>query len=206
MIVLFFALACSRNGATDPEDSAADTAGDTDTADTGAAAIAVGELVVTEVMYDPAAVDGDFGEYVELYNASGRTLDLAGLTLEDDDGDGMTVSGSLSVAANAYVVFGASANTAANGGFDADYAWEAGSVKLGNEGDSAIVSLGGTVIDEVTWLEETSPGGEGEAIGLDPRKLDAGSNDSMDNWCGQDSTFGDGDEGTPGAANDACGD
>ncbi len=204
-LFLLFSLACSRNGATD---TAGDSAGLDDSDDSGdaGATLAVGELVITEVMYDPAQVDGDFGEYVELYNAAGRTLDLAGVTVADDDGTGSTISGALSVAAGGYVVLAGSANQSANGGFEADYAWEAGAVKLGNEGDTVQIFVGDTLVDEMSWLEENTPGEEGEAIGLDPGKLDAGSNDDIDNWCGQDSTFGMGDQGTPGAANDACGD
>lgn len=200
MNVLLLALACSQLGSEQPTD----TADVVDTEDTTANGIDTGDLVVTELMYDPAAVDGDFGEYIELYNASADTLELTGLSVEDGDGDGTTVTEALSVSAGGYVLLGASANTSANGGFEPDHVWATDSVKLGNDGDTVTVKFADTVIDEVIWLEETTPGAEGAAIGLNPAKLDAASNDEMGNWCAQTSSYGEGDLGTPGAANDSC--
>jgi hypothetical protein len=202
MSLLLLQLACAQAGAPVPED----TANTTPTEDTATTDLApdVGSLVISEVMFDPDAVDGDLGEYVELYNASGRDLDLEGLVLADGDGEGVTVSGALLVPAGQYVVLGASTNVDANGGFTAAYAWDAGTVKLSNEADRLTLSLEALQIDQFAYDVEAWNVDEGEAVGVDPSRLDAASNDVLESWCPQRSEFGQGDRGTPGRANDAC--
>jgi hypothetical protein len=202
MNLLLLQLACAQAGAPAPTDSTnTAAAADTSTGDIGPD---VGSVVISEVMFDPDAVDGDLGEYVELYNASGRDLDLQGLLLADGDGDGVTVSSSLPLAAGQYLVFGASTNVDVNGGLAAAYAWDAGAVKLSNDADSVTLSVGSLQIDTFTYTVEFWNVEEGEALGVDPARMDATSNDAPDSWCPQRSEFGQGDRGTPGRANDAC--
>ncbi len=50
----------------------------------GLTAAANADLLITEVMYDPAG--GNEHEYVELYNSGATTIDLTGYTLSDDPG------------------------------------------------------------------------------------------------------------------------
>ncbi len=72
--------------------------------------IAVGDLVVTEVR-GPQTPSDDLGPWVELYNASGRTIDLIGTKVRFRRKDGSSevqvlVRENLDVAAGAYVVLG----------------------------------------------------------------------------------------------------
>jgi hypothetical protein len=57
------------------------------------------------------------------------------------------------------------------------------------------------VIDAIAY----SSSHQGAATALEPQLRDAELNDNPDYWCAAESVYGDGDLGTPGAANDACG-
>jgi hypothetical protein len=163
-----------------------------------------GDLVITEILKDSTAVSDDFGEWFEVYNASGHEVDLEGMTIRDDGSDSHVVSGSLVVAAGAYVVFGVDSDTAVNGGVDVDYAW-GNDLTLGNGDDEIYLEYGGVVFDAVLydggtdWVDPS-----GASLTLDPASRDADLNDDGANWCEGSSSFGDGDLGTPGADNDAC--
>ena len=50
------------------------------------AALSPGDLVINEVMANPAAVPDSSGEWVEVFNATPNAIDLVGLTLEDNVG------------------------------------------------------------------------------------------------------------------------
>ena len=42
-----------------------------------------GELIISEIMYNPSAVDDNDGEWFELFNPTTETVSLVGLTLSD---------------------------------------------------------------------------------------------------------------------------
>ena len=44
---------------------------------------AAGELLISEIMYNPEGVRDDLGEWVEIYNPQGDSLDLDGCTIGD---------------------------------------------------------------------------------------------------------------------------
>jgi len=177
--------------------------------DTGATAAAstpgAGELVVTEIMNDPGAVDGDFGEWIELWNATARTLDLEGIEVTDDDGVGFVIEGPLPVGADGRLVLGVSDDTAVNGGVPVDYAYDVELVKLGNDDDAVILRADGVTVDAVAYDPvEGFPAEEGASKSLSPLQHGATANDAATAWCVASSTYGAGDRGTPGAGNDAC--
>src|SRR5690606_23582244 len=49
-----------------------------------------------------------------------------------------------------------------------------------------------------------SDSNNGASTALDPRQIDPGGNDDEANWCPGEASYGDGDLGTPGAANSEC--
>ena len=219
--MLFFLLACSSSSkdiALDDTSGSSDTSGDNgangggnggDTGSNGGgngggSAPAVGDLVITEVMWDPATVDGDFGEWIEVLNHSGSTLELQGLTITDGDGDGFTISRSLTVTSGDRLVFGPSADTSVNGGVHVDYAYDIKSMKLDNAADTLTIWDGTTTIDELAYDVMSFPYAEGRSTSLDPVHEDATANDRGANWCLSSTAYGGGDRGTPGAANDPC--
>ncbi len=157
------------------------------------------DVVFTEVMQNPAAVDDSDGEWFELLNRTGSALDLSGCTITDLGSDAHTIGG-LVVGAHARVVLGNNGDFSTNGNVAIDYAYNG--LTLGNGDDELTLDCGGEV-DQIRWT--------GSAPWPDPTgatmTLDEGShldNDDGANWCTATSSFGAGDLGTPGAINDSC--
>ncbi|MFT7579639.1 MAG: cysteine-rich repeat protein [Myxococcota bacterium] len=173
-----------------------------------------GQVVITELMPDPAAVDDADGEYVELYNPSGDTpVDVGGLVLEDDEGNDAYIiaNGAPAVIApGGYLVLGANALPSENGGVPVDFEWRG--LTLNNGGQTLRLRWLDVTLDAVTYDGGvTWPWTTGAATGLHPGILgQAGSpiphtdNDDPANWCPATRELDGGDLGTPGAPNDAC--
>ncbi len=168
-----------------------------------------GELVITEIMANPAAVDDVVGEWFEVHNTTNRTLDLNGLVVSDDGRDEFVVATPdgepLELGPRGWLVFGASADGAANGGVPVDVVFS-NYFTLANAGDEVSLSAAGQPIDRVVY------GGAGFAV---PRgaslQLDADLGFGVDNelggaWCPTTAVYGAGDRGTPGGPNEGCGD
>jgi len=201
-VTLLLLLACAQTGASFDTATDTDTAADTDAPESS---LAAGDLVVNEIMFDPGQVDGDFGEWIEIRNLRDAALDLEGVIVQDDDGAGFVVEGSLPIAAGGVIVLGASDDTAANGGVPVDYPYSIDAVKLGNEGDTVSIVAGGVIIDSFTWDEAVFPVLEGASLQLSAAVSDPGATDDVASWCLATATYGAGDLGTPGAANEVCG-
>jgi len=162
----------------------------------------VGDIIITEVMQDPNAVGDSTGEYFEVYNTTASPIDMQGWIIKDEAsaGEEFTIS-FLTVPANGYAVFGLNADMGTNGGVVVDY--EYSGVSLGNSSDGLIIDCTGTIIDQVIWDNgATFPDPTGASMELSTTALDAVSNDDGANWGTAVTSFGSGDLGTPGAAND----
>jgi hypothetical protein len=130
-------------------------------------------------------------------------VNLEGLPVWDADSDSTVVSGTTVFAADAYIVIGANADLKLNGGLPVDLVY--GSMALANGDDEIGLGDPKMPIDYVAYTSKAFPSNSGMAMGLDPAvSMDTKSNDDGANWCDQTSAYGDGDLGTPGAANDAC--
>lgn len=165
---------------------------------------AAGDLLITEIMKDTTAVGDDEGEWFEVYNVTGETLLLTGCSLISEGDQAFTIDAGVSIGAGEYLVFGRLADTALNGGVAVDVAY-GDTVKLSNGGDTLEVSCGGTSIDLVAYDDTLGwPDVSGASASLDPASLDATANDSPAVWCSASDTYGDGDLGSPGAANPTC--
>ena len=163
-----------------------------------------GDLVITEIMKDPNQVSDAMGEWFEVYNPGTIDVRMCGWKISDADTDAFTMSSEVLVPAGGYAVFGRSNDKANNGGLTVDYAYSSG-MQLANGADELVLTQGSTEIDRVEYDDgSTFPDPTGASLSLDPSKLDAASNDSGSSWCTASSTFGSGDRGTPGAANDGC--
>jgi hypothetical protein len=173
-------------------------------ADKCAADLVAGDLVITEIMKNPAAVDDTTpgGEWFELYNASGGTVDLNGLDLWDDDTDATTLSSADVFAARATIVLGNNADTSTNGGVTVDI--EYSGVSLANGDDEVGLGDRTAPIDHVAYTDAAFPDTSGASLSLDPGSMDVVANDDGANWCDGQTAYGVGDLGTPGAANDTC--
>jgi len=162
-----------------------------------------GELVITEIMPNPAAVADNHGEWFEVYNTSADPLNLQGLEVYDLGGATFTVGRRLVAAPHQYVVFGADGDATTNGGQRVDYVY--GTFNLANTSDEVYLRVGTTVIDGVGWDNgATFPKSSGASMQLDPGQRDATANDAGEAWCDGTQPYGAGDLGTPGAPNDVC--
>lgn len=90
--------------------------------------IQAGEVVINEFVSDPST---GAGEWLELYNNTTSTLNLAGLTLEDGVGPVASLAGEISAH-----------------GF---YVQELSASKLNNDGDKIILKYNGNIIDQVSY-------------------------------------------------------
>ena len=165
-----------------------------------------GEVIFSELMINPDAVDDEVGEWVELYNTGGRTLDIGGYSFHDLDYDQYTLQGSIRVDPYGYAVLCADLSPSVNGGADCDGYFlrlTSGALALANAPDEVVLTrTDGVEIDRLEygddWVES------GAAIGLDPTHLTPADNDDFANWCFQTGAMSGGDLGTPGEENDPC--
>lgn len=169
--------------------------------------ISTGDLIVSEFMKDPTEVSDDDGEWFEVYNTTLTDITIcASWVFEDDDGDSFSLAGgyTVHVPAESYAVLGRSVDTAVNGGATVDYGYATG-FRLANGADEIVLIHDGIEIDRVEYDDGASwPDASGYSVSLDPSSHDDILNDDGENWCEGASTYGLGDLGTPGTANDGC--
>ncbi|MGM0575364.1 MAG: lamin tail domain-containing protein [Myxococcota bacterium] len=166
---------------------------------------AEGEVVITEVMYDPVAVDDADGEWFEVVNTTGEALDLQGCAIgSTNDADHVIdAEPSLSIGPGATAVFAVNGDAETNGGAPVDYVYDG--LFFGNDGDSVSLTCGGVLVDEVAWSEVDGwPNADGASLQLDPGAYDAAANDLVESWCMATEATGGGDPGSPGAENPPC--
>lgn len=172
---------------------------------------APGDIVITEVMKDPAFVADSSGEWIELYNASASMVNLEGWTLRDNGTDSITLSNGgngIYVAAGRYLVLGSNGDALTNGGVAVGYDWDWTLFKLDNADDEVVLVAPGNV--EVDRIEYDNgflwPDVTGSSLSLRSGVLSASGNDSGNAWCAASSLISasNSDHGTPGVANDSC--
>ncbi|HMV65838.1 MAG TPA: lamin tail domain-containing protein, partial [Myxococcota bacterium] len=163
-----------------------------------------GDLVITEILQNPAATGDTEGEWFEVYNPGSSPIDLQGLVVHDLGQDTFTVRSALSVPARGYVVFGANGDPSRNGGARVDYVWSGFS--LGNGDDEVILSGPGGVLDEVDYDGGPAfPDPNGASMTLSSTAYSAAANDASTAWCEAVDAMTGGDLGSPGADNIDCG-
>ncbi len=164
----------------------------------GTALAADSDIVITEVMQNPAVIGDDVGEWFEVYNGGGTPVDLNGWTVSDDGTDSFVIGASAIVPAFGYAVLGNSAVTMAGEGVTLVY--EFSGMFIGNSGDELILTNASAVeIDRIeydggpTWPDPT-----GASMMWDEATAD---NNVGANWSTSTIPFGSGDLGTPGLPN-----
>lgn len=161
-----------------------------------AAALAPGDLVITEVMQNPNAVLDASGEWFEVYNATANAIDLNGLEFKDDGTNSFIVAGSVVVPAGGFAVLGLNGDTGTNGGVTIDYVYPS-AWSLGNADDEVVILDGATEIDRVNY--------DGGPVWPDPTGAsmyltDLNADNSLGaNWATSTAPYGAGDLGTPGS-------
>lgn len=157
-----------------------------------------GDLVVNEIMFDPAGSSS--GEYVELFNTSDRTFDLRDIGLTDGDpAEADPIANApVIVAPGAFVVIVADRDSFAVR-FPGVPAVEAfGFPSLNNSGDGVLVTYQGEVIDSVRYDPDWHRIELDDATGVALERRDPdGPASSRLNWSSSLDPSG----GTPGRAN-----
>lgn len=163
-----------------------------------------GEIIITELMKNPSAVDDGVGEWFELYNDSEFVLSLEGAVISDDGTDTHTITGELLMDPGTYLVLGNNSDSATNGGVTVDYVY-GGDITMGNGSDEVVLTIGGEEIDRVNYTDADFPDNAGVAMQLSGTRIDATLNDDGANWCDATAEIvTDGDLGTPGEDNGIC--
>lgn len=171
----------------------------------GLSAVAVeaaspGDLIINELMQDPAAVGDSQGEWFELYNNTTSDIDINGWVIRDDAANVHTIDNGapLSVTAKGYLVLGNNADLATNGGYQCDY--EYSGFTLSNSDDEIVLEEGGLEIARINY--------DGGPVWPDPTGASMGwlgppgDNNDGTRWAIEGvASYGDGDWGTPGYKN-----
>ena len=159
-----------------------------------------GDIIITEIMQNPVAVNDNVGEYFEVYNTTSSDINMQGWEIYDLGSDSFTVT-ALIVPANSYAVLSLNSDVNTNGGVTVDY--EYSGFTLGNGEDEIIIACSGNVIDQVIYDGGSEfPDPTGASMELASNAYDATSNDIGSNWGEATSVYGSGDLGTPGFVND----
>lgn len=172
---------------------------------------ATGDILFVELMNNPGGVSDNDGEWFEIYNNSGATIDLLNYQFFAGS-QTFTVDTSVSVPAGGYVAMLRKSDPLVNGGIDAvalgitafDYP---DGFNLGNSGETLRVFDDlGVLVGE---FEYDSPFDDsGDAKQLPPSLFTLADQEVLTNWCIQSATYTDGtftQTGTPGQANVECG-
>jgi hypothetical protein len=168
--------------------------------------VGFGDLLISEIMYNPTALSDTEGEWLEIYNNSTETINLQNLVLERDETNRHVITESLELAPGAYYVLARTAQAT-----DAPNTYVYGSsITLSNTG--AVLSLynegsesePGALIYSLNYGEAGFPDGSGASICLSPDLLNATDAALGSSWCVSSSLYHTGDSGTPGAINDLC--
>ena len=165
---------------------------------------AAGQLVISEVLANPANVTGATDaqrEWFEIANTGAAAFDLNELSVGRIGAAGALVQSArcISVKGRGTAVFARSNDPATNGRLPSVEATF--SFGLVDTNGDIQISHGATVLDAVTWAAVTS----GVTKQLDPAHLTAADNDVAANFCAGTAAYGDlTNKGTPGAANSPC--
>ena len=161
---------------------------------------AAGNLVITEVMANPAGGADTGKEWFEVVNPTGGALDLGGVVVTRGTNQ-FVIPATTSIPSGTFFIFAGNSSAAANGGLphvDVDYG---ASVQLVDSNFDLSLRAAGILVDAVTFSTTMPTGASRE---LKQANLTATDNDNEANWCtastamyGTENNFG-----TPGAAND----
>jgi len=168
-------------------------------------AIAYGDLLISEIMYNPSALTDTDGEWFELYNASGGPIDIFELVIKKGSVVQHIVSEHIIIDPAQYLVLGRSISASSA----VAYVYES-DLTLTNTGDEIEISNYGTdgtdgpTIAIVNYGGPDFPDGTGASLNLNATAFDVDQAQSGLNWCVSTIPFDTGDLGTPGSVNEVC--
>lgn len=161
------------------------------------------DVVVTEIMAQPAAVDPALGEWVEITNRSDRRRNLVGWRVTDYGDDAFVIGTDLILDPGARAVLASEADSERNGGVVVDVAYDRADFELADGVDAVGLEVAGLTVTLVEY-DTSWPSRAGASISLDPLRLDPTTATRVDSWCYGETLMPGGDLGTPGADNPIC--
>ncbi|MBA7579346.1 hypothetical protein ES708_21216 [subsurface metagenome] len=165
-----------------------------------------GELLITEIMYNPLALSDTDGEYFELKNVSEETINLMDLVIRrGSNNDIHVISDDLPLFPGEIILLGCSSTAAS----EVDYVYS--NISLLNIGDEIFINTYGTDGTDgsvICVVDYSAPGFNtslsGVSIQLDPSISDVNNARLGTNWCESTSAYSTGDLGSPGLENASC--
>jgi len=165
----------------------------------------IGDVLITEIMYNPTALSDAEGEWFEIYNNTSFPVDLQHLVIRKNDTENHIINSQIILAAHEYLVL-ARTNEATTGN---KYIYGT-AISLNNTG--AILSLynygtdgtDGSLICSVNYGAEGFTDASGASLCLSPEFLNITDAILGDSWCVSTTTYNTDDLGTPGFINDNC--
>lgn len=168
--------------------------------------VGYGELLITEIMYNPTALSDTEGEWFEIYNNSEHIVNLQNLILGRDDANFHIITDPIELLPSAYFVFTRNelATEVTNRySYDSDILLPNTGAELSiyNEGTE---SAPGILVFSVNYGGDNFPDGTGSSISLNPNMLNIVDAILGTSWCTSSSVYSTGDFGTPGIVNEIC--
>ncbi|MFC1890726.1 lamin tail domain-containing protein [Thermodesulfobacteriota bacterium] len=169
-----------------------------------------GDVIITEIMKNPSAVDDSVGEWFEVFNRSDIPVNMDAWIIRERSGGAdlfvVDEPGGLIVQPGGVLVFCRNGDYELNGGVVCDYTYD--NFVLSNNDDEIILELDGIIVSEVWYDDLNWPDPNGSSMNFDSALFVNGNPNEGDNWC---STPGEpayqlvaGDYGTPGRINPSC--
>ena len=167
--------------------------------------IAYGDLLITEIMYNPSAISDTEGEWFEIYNASGQSIDIFQLVIKKGSVVQHIVNEHILIEPQQYLALGRSLNASSN----ISYVYGSDLTLTNTEDEIELVNYGtdgsdGQSISIVNYGITGFPNGTGASLNLDLIAFDVDLAQSGENWCLSTTIFDTGDLGTPGSTNEVC--
>lgn len=163
-----------------------------------------GDLLITEIMYDPNNMSDASGEWFEIYNNSPSSINLQNLVVVSGSSTFIVDEKSI-LSSGSQIVF-ASTDTAVN----SEFILYSGIGLTNTSDDLALYTYGtdgtdGSIIATVAYDESGGfPSGSGASISLSQDLYDFDLAQLASSWCHISDTFYTGDYGSPGELNPVC--
>jgi lamin tail-like protein/flagellar hook capping protein FlgD len=156
------------------------------------------DIVINEVMQNPAVMSDTVGEWFEVHNTGATPVNMTGWTVSDDGTDSFVIGTVGDIPAGGFAVIGIDAATMLLEGVTLYYDYDG--MYLGNSVDELVLTSDELVeIDRIVWDNGVEwPDPTGASMMFDQSQAD---NNIGANWAVATSVFGSGDMGTPGADN-----
>jgi len=161
-----------------------------------------GDLIITEIMFDPNAVSDNDGEWFEIYNLSEKdTFNLKEISFFDTS-NAFTIDSELLILPKSYLVLGKNMDSTQNGNVTVDYQYQNLSLPNNSESKITIQGIDQEMIFEIIFSGETFD--SGKSLNLSSASLSMEDASMIDNWCLSSNELDSGDFGTPGGENANC--